>query len=88
MSELMDLEWGWWVVAYTEMAYNSAAFVLQDTYHNLRLWAVSRDSIPKIRALNQVEVLGNQANADECLKFLSIIESKNFSVFPATWSAL
>ena len=72
------------MVVYTEMTAKTAAFILQDAYHNCRLWALSRDSIENIRALTLVDVLGNQANAEECLKFLSIIESTNFSAFPAT----
>ena len=87
MRELMDPNSGWSVVAYTEMVAKTAAFVLMDAYHNYRLWALSPDSIEGIRALDLVRVLGNQANADECLKFLDIIEATNFAREPAQWRA-
>ena len=40
-----------------------------------------------IRAFTLVDVLGNQAIADECMQFVLIIEYNNFYAFPATWRA-
>ena len=45
-------------------------------------------SFANICDLNLVDVLGNQANEDECLKFLPVNDSTNFSLLPATWSIL
>ena len=69
------------------MAAKTASFVLQDAYHNFRLWTLSRDCISGIRAMDLPRILGNQTNADELEKFLVIIERTNFVSLPSEWRA-
>lgn len=85
--ELKHCDSGWWVVAYTEMAAKTAAFVLFDAYDQFRLWALSSLMIEHIRALNLVAVLGNGQNADELLEFLLKIEATDFAALPSSWTA-
>lgn len=85
--ELKHRDSGWWVVAYTEMAAKTAAFVLFDAYDQFRLWALSSLMIEHIRALDLVAVLGNRQNADELLEFLLKIEATNFASLPSSWTA-
>ena len=42
MRELQDTDSGWWVVAYTELAIKTAAYVFMNLYDTFRLWAHSR----------------------------------------------
>ena len=84
MRDLIDPESKWTVVAYTEMAPMTTAFILTDAYHNCSLWAFSRYDILNIRALKLGDVLGNQTNEDYSLKFLAITEATHFTTLPAT----
>lgn len=66
--ELKHQDSGWWVVAYTQMAAKSAAFILFDVYDQFSLWALSPHMIEHIRAFDLQAVLGNRQNANESLK--------------------
>ena len=84
--ELRDPQSGWWVVAYTEFAAKTAAFILFEVYDSYRLWALSGVMIANIRALDLPRVLGSRANADELERLLRVIERTDFSKLPNNWS--
>ena len=79
-SQLMRRDSGWWVVVYTEHACKTAAYLLMDVYDSLRLWWIPTALIEAIRALDLVEVLGNQANVHELNQLLQVIESTDFTM--------
>ena len=84
-SQLLDHRSGWWTVAATEHAAKTAAFLLFEAYDNFKLWAIPQVLIDGIRRLPLARVLGNQANADELLRLLLVIESTDFEELPNGW---
>ena len=79
---LDDRDSGFWVLAYTEFAAVTAAFLLWDAYDNRRLWYLSRHMIRFIRELDLGPVLGSAENYQEVLRFLNLIEAKDWSTVP------
>lgn len=86
MRELCDPGSLWWVVAYTEIAAETAGFILFEVFDNCRLWALRRDMIQRIRRLSLKTVIGNAGNARECLSLVEAIERSRFQEFPSEWS--
>ncbi|MEM9094860.1 MAG: hypothetical protein AAGC62_07800, partial [Pseudomonadota bacterium] len=84
-SHLVDPSSGWWVVAFTEHAAKTAAFILFEAYDNFKLWWLSSRLIEGIRRLPLAEILGNQANANELRRLLDVIESTDFAELPPSW---
>lgn len=83
--QLMDPQSGWWVVAYTEFAVKTAAFILMEVYDNFRLWSLSPDMIGAIRSLDLTRALGCVENVRECLALLDVIEGTNYEALPSSW---
>lgn len=85
-SELIaDPNSGIWVVAFTEMVAKTASFIIQEVYDNYRLWALSPHTIRFARELDLKPVLGNQANVEEFLSLLRVIETTDFGSLPTSW---
>lgn len=72
---MADSRGGLWVVIYTEFVANVACFVLWEFYDTYRLWWLSR-----------TRVLGCQADVDELLIILRLIESIHFSRKDGSWT--
>lgn len=85
-SRLMNRHSGYWVVMYTDFVCRTAARVLSDVYDCLRLWWISPATIAACRALDLTSVLGSQANVDELLELLNVIENTDFEYRPAAQS--
>lgn len=78
MREFLNTESPWWVVAYTELAVKTAAFVLFDVYDPCHLWSLSHEMIQGIRCLDLETFLGNAGNAREFLALIVEIEWSRF----------
>lgn len=74
------MESGSWVIAYTEFAAKTEAFILAEVYDVYRLWALYSEMIRYIRALDLVRVLGSRENTDELERLPRVIERTIFSV--------
>ena len=81
---LLDRRSGWWVVAYTDNAAKTAAFILMDVYDNLRLRWLPTALIEGIRRLPLLQILGNRSNVQELHRLLRVIEKTKFEKLPAT----
>lgn len=59
--------------------------ILQETYDNYRLWAVSSHTIRFSRELVFFPVLGKQANVEEFPGMLVVIYRTNVAILSPTW---
>lgn len=80
-EELRDSTSGEWVVAYTEFAVRTLAFLLFEARNNLRLWAVSHDTCRLARELELEPTLGSMGNVTELNRIIRVVEKTRFDMF-------
>lgn len=84
--DLLNLNSGYWRIAYTTFAACVAAYILFEVYDNYRLWALSRDLLRDIRKLDLVRVFGWEANFDELRRLLEVIEATDVAGLNPNWT--
>lgn len=62
--ELHDPSSGWWFVAYTKFAANTAAFLLAEVVDCFHLWSSSPEMIANRKRLALCHVVKSRANVD------------------------
>ena len=58
---------------------------MSEVYDNFRLWCLPPPLIQGIRFLPLARILGNQANAEECIRLLNVIDETDFNSLPSSW---
>lgn len=77
----------WWLVSYTLLAKNTAAFIFLELYDSCGLCALSHYMSANIRRLNVGLVLGTSGNTSERWQFIDVIESLQFREMESKESA-
>lgn len=81
----IDPNSGWWVLAYPKMLANTSTFIMMEAYDNQLLWDLSPPMIRLSRELELLQILGNQANVEEFIGILIVMERANFPGISPTW---
>lgn len=77
-----------WVVAYTELVLNTAAFVPIEMNDDYRRWAFSTRMMNASDTLGLGVALGNRVNAVEVQGLAEAIENISFLSLPSGWALL